>query len=97
MALQTLKPSAVLRGIKAGTIAAHQRGRVKCIKGHAIAVHTESPAFWENGSYLHCPTCGRATLAAPEFDGFRIDTSGERKRYPVHLTPDPFTLKAAKA
>lgn len=83
----TYKPSAVLRLIRAGKIDALQprgTGRVLCEgKRHALGGETESPAYWENGTYVWCPQCKALTLARPQFATFEIDLTGERKRYPL--------------
>ena len=84
--LAALKPSVVLRRIKSGQIKEPQRGRLFCAEHrHPISGDTESPSFWENGSYIFCGTCGHKALARPEFDGFYIDLTGERKKYPFRM------------
>ena len=82
------KPSRVLRLIKAGKVADPQprgEGRIVCeAHRHPIIGDTESPSFWENGSYVWCEKCGRQALARVLFKGFEIDMTGERKRYPLY-------------
>jgi hypothetical protein len=93
----SLKPSRVLRLVKQGKLSRHiDGGRIKCQqcgKLHPKAA-TESPEFWENGSYVYCGHCKQQTLARPAFpktegypQGFEIDLTGERKTYPVVMQP----------
>lgn len=76
-----LKPSTVLRRVKAGTLSDTQPGLVFCYAGHSTGGQTQSPSFWENGSYVGCNTCKAWVLARPKFADFEIDVSGERKKY----------------
>lgn len=80
-------PSQVMRLVRQGKIADPQprgEGRITCqAKGHAIRGDTESPTFWENGSYVFCGKCNRHALARVEFKNFVIDLTGERKKYPA--------------
>jgi hypothetical protein len=80
------KPSQILRLVKAGTIADPQprgEGKILCEKfRHSVGPgETESPTFWENGSYVYCRRCKCMMLARVEFKGFAIDLTGERKKY----------------
>lgn len=72
--------------VKAGKIADSQprgEGKILChAHGHRVIGETESPTFWENGSYVFCETCNDTVLARVEFKDFIIDCSGERKKYP---------------
>jgi len=85
----TLKPSQVLRKIKTGEIAEQQprgEGRITCEEfGHPINGDTESPSFWENGTYTFCPQCAAWKLSHVEFAGFHISMLGERKKYPLTM------------
>lgn len=83
--METLKPSQVLRRIKAGTLSDRQPGKPLCWYGHHTECTTESPSFWENGTYIRCGDCGGYVLARPLFKEFIIDLSGERKKYPIHM------------
>lgn len=90
--IPVLKPSKVMRLTKAGKLPASiDGGQVLCEKcrkwGGGM---TESPTFWENGSYVYCKSCKAMTLARPRFPGcegftggFEIDLTGERKTYSV--------------
>lgn len=84
------KPSQVMRMVDKGEIADPQprkQGRIMCEKArHKIRADTESPIFWENGSYLWCSKCKGMMLARVEFKTFEIDMTGERKRYPLKQT-----------
>lgn len=86
----TFKPSQVLRKIKSGEIKDPQprgEGKIVCNEhGHPIVGHTESPSFWENGSYVYCGTCKAMSLVKVHFKTFSIDLTGERKSYPNRLT-----------
>lgn len=79
------KPSQILRLVKQGKIRDPQprgEGEIMCEKErHHIKGDTESPQFWENGSYVYCAACKRWMLARVEFKGFEIDLRGERKKY----------------
>lgn len=83
------KPSQILRLVRKGEIADPQpkgEGRIYCeAKRHLLRGDTESPNFWENGSYVYCPACKRRVLARVEFKTFVIDLTGERKKYPLYL------------
>lgn len=88
MAKPVYKPSQVLRLIRTGKIADPQpkgEGRIFCqAKGHRVRGDTESPSFWENGSYCYCSGCKRTALVRVEFKDFVIDMRGERRRYPLY-------------
>lgn len=85
--METLKPSQVLRR----KIHSISGGKVHCRKcGTFTGGYTESPMFWENGSYIFCTVCNTQTLVLPIYPpspafpgGLEIDVSGERKRYPI--------------
>jgi len=83
------RPSQVLKLVRAGIIADPQprgTGVITCAEhGHVIPGDTESPTFWENGTYTWCPTCKARKLARVQFSGFIIDLGGERKSYPLTL------------
>lgn len=80
------KPSTVLRLVKAKAVSYSQPGTIQCHEhGHVIPGQTESPTFWENGSYCYCPVCKKLTLVKVEFADFVVDTSGERKVYPLSI------------
>lgn len=89
-----------MRLIKQNKLASYiNGGRVGCEKCRKVGTgQTESPAFWENGSYCFCSTCKRMTLARPVYpatdgypDGFEIVLTGERKDYPV-IAPKKWKL-----
>jgi len=93
--MQTLKPSKVMRLVKAKKMPHNLKGgRIRCAKcGGLNKGQTESPMFWENGMYVYCTNCREETLAKPEFpacegfpEGFAIDLGGERKKYPLILS-----------
>lgn len=83
------KPSQILRLVKAKKIADPQprgEGRILCeAHGHLIRGDTESPTFWENGSYVFCGRCKKTALVRIEFKGFTVDLRGERKKYPLYI------------
>lgn len=85
--LTVYRPGHILRLIRAGKIADPQprgEGRIFCERArHRISGDTESPAFWENGTYVFCPRCNRWALARVKFAAFEIDMRGERTRYPL--------------
>lgn len=81
--MEVLKPSQVLRRIKAGTLINNQPGKPMCEQKHPTECTTRTPSFWENGAYIHCEQCGGWVLARPVFEKFEIDLSGERKKYPT--------------
>jgi hypothetical protein len=90
-----MKPSQVMRLTKRGQLPSSiEGGKVHCEKcGNATGGDTESLTFWENGMYVHCPTCKTNCLARPIYpaiDGFpngiQISLRGERKRYPLTLS-----------
>ena len=87
--MEVLKPSAVLRRVKAGTIAEPQRGKTLGYAGHDTGCVTDYPTFWENGTYISCGVCGKWVLARPKFADFEIDVSGERKVYPNVMDLQP--------
>lgn len=80
-------PSLILRLVKRGIIADPQpknEGAIRCeAKRHRVPGDTESPTFWENGTYVYCPECNALTLARIEFRDFEIVLTGERKIYPL--------------
>jgi hypothetical protein len=83
------KPSTILRKVRAGEIADPQPrglGKIMCEEHrHPISGDTESPTFWENGSYVYCAQCGETKLARVQFGDFEIDLTGERTKYPMTL------------
>jgi hypothetical protein len=80
------KPSQVLRLVRKGMISDSQPGTVHCEeKRHLLECVTESPTFWENGTYGYCPQCGKYALMRAEFATFEIDMTGERKVYPMYM------------
>jgi hypothetical protein len=85
--LPVFKPSQILRKIRSGEIADPQpkgEGLIMCErKRHALTGDTESPAFWENGTYIGCEFCKAWVLARVRFKTFEIDMRGERKKYPL--------------
>lgn len=88
-----LKPGQALRLTKKGKLPDFiNGGHPKCLNCGTVQerLDTESPTFWENGSYCYCGVCNQKTLHGaiyPPCDGFpngiEIDTSGERKKYPL--------------
>lgn len=86
---KVLHPSQVIRMTKAGKLADPQpRGamRIMCEEHrHLTHYDTESPTFWENGSYMFCPTCKAWKLARIVGPDFEIDLTGERKKYPLTM------------
>ena len=94
MSRPILKPSTVLRRVKAKTLPHNVKGGYhQCEKCHKpTGGETESPEFHENGMYVHCPHCKATLLYRPIFpacegypEGFEIDLTGERKKYPLEL------------
>lgn len=88
-----LKPSQVLRLTNAGKLPEQIKGgRYQCLHCNYVdlVAGTESPAFHENGMYHGCKGCRRNTVHRAIFppcagypEGFEIDMTGERKKYPV--------------
>jgi len=92
--LPVLKPGQVMRLVNRKILAGNiDCGKIKCEKcRNTVPGNTESPTFWENGSYVHCPNCDAYCLARPVYPatqgylhGFEIDLTGERKAYPVEM------------
>jgi hypothetical protein len=84
------KPSQVMRLVKSGKIADQQprgEGKIMCEEFRHVntVAQTESPTFWENGTYTHCDECNALKLARVEFRDFVIDMTGERKKYPMTM------------
>jgi hypothetical protein len=84
------KPSQILRHVKSGKIADPQprgEGKIMCEEFRHVEqiAQTESPTFWENGTYTHCKVCNALKLARVEFADFEIDMTGERKKYPLTM------------
>jgi hypothetical protein len=81
------KPSQVLRAVRAKKLADPQpRLAMKIVceaKRHGTIGETESPTFWENGSYHYCEQCRKWVLSRIVGPGFEIDLTGERKKYPL--------------
>lgn len=94
-----LKPSQIMRRTKAGKMPhSIKGGRPLCLvcKRPDPKCGTESPMFWENGMYCHCPYCAADTLHGAVYppcegypDGLQVDTAGERKKYPPVLNATP--------
>ena len=100
-----LKPGILMRRAKAKKITDHyDGGQVHCAKcGMATGGATESPTFWENGSYIYCGHCKKATLAKPIYPpsadfptGLIVDLTGERAKYPLVSKDNPFNPDAGK-
>lgn len=97
MSKKIIKPGQIMRLVNKGKLAEHiAGGTYRCQKCNCrIEGDTESPTFHQNGSYVHCNACDAQVLyfadfpATPLFvDGFSIDVSGERKKYPVTFDED---------
>jgi DNA-directed RNA polymerase subunit RPC12/RpoP len=91
---EILKPSRVMRLTKANKLPSLiDGGKINCQKcGKRIVGDTESPTYWENGTYVWCEHCGQYCLARPVYPavsnyphGIVIDLRGERKKYSVTM------------
>lgn len=88
-----LKPSQVLRLVRSKRLGDPQpRGHMRIVcqaKGHSVVGETESPTFWENGTYVYCEKCKKRVLARIVAPDFEIDLTGERKKYALFLDNEP--------
>ena len=98
--LRVLRPSQVMRLVKAGKIREHYPNSVilcqKCGRRMGEG-YTNRPTFWENGMYSWCTHCNERTLCRPRFEagGFDIYLGGERKVYPLTLPLSKRELEAS--
>lgn len=89
------KPSRIMRLVKAGKMPGNIKyGHFQCLACHYfdMVASTESPEFHENGMYTYCVQCRELSMHRIVFppcvgypDGFEIDLTGERKKYPLIL------------